>query len=107
MQNPRSTSKSPLTLLVLLGLMVIATLVVISNYFLRPSMEMNLTRKITSNLIRSGLEGTSIIVSGRDIILEGVVQSQADVVKAERLIQENGDIRQLENKLVIKNQTIE
>ena len=107
MQNPHHASKSPLTLLVLLGLMVIATLVVISNYFLRPSMEMNLTRNITSNLIKSGIEGASITVSGRDIILEGAVQSEADIVKVERLIQENWDIRQLENKLVIKNQTIE
>jgi len=107
MQNLSHTSKSPLTLLLLLALMVIATLVVISNYFLRPSMEMDLTKKITSNLIRSGLASTSITVSGRDVTLEGSVKNQADAVKAERLIQENWDIRQLENKLVIKNQTIE
>jgi hypothetical protein len=107
MQNLSRTSKSPFTLLVLLALMVIATLVVISNYFLRPSMEMDLTKKITSNLIRSGLEGTSITVSGRDVTLEGSVKNQADAVKAERLIQENWDIRQLENKLVIKNPRIE
>ena len=107
MPNPDHSSKSPLTLLVLLAVMVIATLVVISNYFLRPSMEFDLTHKITKNLLSYGINNAVINVSGRDVTLTGSVLNHDESIKAVKLIRKNRDIRQVDNKLVIKNQTIE
>ena len=107
MQSTVCSSKSPLTLLVLIAVMVVATLVVISNYFLRPGMELDLTHRITKNFLSYGINSAIINVSGRDVTLTGSVLNYTDAKNIEKLIQETQGIRQVENKLVIKNQTTE
>jgi osmotically-inducible protein OsmY len=99
--------KSPLTLLILIGIMVIATLVVMSNYFLRPGVESDLNQEIVRNLRSQGLQDAMIKVSGRDVKLTGSTTNHADAIKAEKIIQDIWGINQIENNLVIKKQTIE
>ena len=107
MQKIVRSSKSPLTLLVLLGVMVIATLVVISDYFVRPGMEQDLTEKVTQGLHNQGLLNATVKVRGRDVKLSGSVPSSASSKQAEEMIQQIQGIHQIENNLVIKNQAIE
>jgi len=107
MQKTVRPSKSPLTLLVLLGIMVIATLVVISDYFVRPGMEQDLTDKVTQGLHNQGLLNATVKVRGRDVMLSGSIPDSVNSKQAEEMIQQIQGIRQIDNNLVIKNQAIE
>lgn len=107
MQAEGTTSKSPLTLLFLIGLLVVATLVVISNYFLRPGLELSIKDQVRGNLRESGIKTVKVSVDGRNVLLEGFILSQADWMKAESIVNQISGIHQVENQLVVKNQTIE
>ena len=107
MQKTVRSSKSPLTLLVLLGIMIISTLVVISDYFVRPGMEQDLTQKVTQGLHKQGLLDATVKVRGRDVILSGSVPNSVTSKQAEEMIQQIQGIHQIDNNLVNKNQSIE
>ena len=107
MQSEGTTSKSPLTLLLLIGILVIATLVVISNYFLRPGMELSIKDRVRDNLRDSGINTVKVSVDGRNVLLEGFILNQADWIKAESIVNKIRGIHQIENQLVVKNQTNE
>ncbi len=107
MQESERSSRSPLTLMILIGFMVISTLVVMSNYFIRPSMESGLAQKITENLHSQGLLDMTLKIRGEDVTLTGHASNNAEAIKAEKMIQEIWGIHKVDNKLVIKKQTIE
>ncbi len=107
MQAEGTIPKSPLTLLLLIGILVVATLVVISNYFLRPGLELSIKDQVRGNLRESGIKTVKVSVDGRNVLLEGFILSQADWMKAESIVNKISGIHQVENQLVVKNQTIE
>lgn len=102
-----NSPKSPLVLLTTLGILVIATLVVASTYFLRPGIELELKNKLANNFAKAGLVNTMINISGRDVTLNGAVPNKAEALKAENAAKEIWGIRQVNNQLLIKNQSIE
>lgn len=107
MQAEDTKSKSPLTLLLLIGIMVISTLVVISNYFLRPSLELNIKDEVNQNLKENGFKSVKVKVEGRDVLLEGFIFKQEDSLKVENVMSKIQGIHQIDNQLVVKNQTNE
>jgi len=90
-------------LLLSLALLVIATLVVITTYFLRPGMEYDLKHQLTSNFHRAGINQATIEVKGRDVILHGAVKNSHAAIQAELIAKQTPGIHQVENRLVIKN----
>ena len=107
MQAEDTTSKSPLTLLLLIGILVVATLVVIANYFFRPGLELSIKDQVRGDLRESGIKTVKVSVEGRNVLLEGFILSQADWIKAESIVNKVQGIHQVENQLVVKNQTNE
>ncbi len=95
--------KSPLVFLFLVSVLVVSTLVVASEYFLRPQIELELKQKITHRFAQVGLAKTNIELSGRDVILNGSVKSKDAVMRAERATKEIWGIRQVDNQILIKN----
>lgn len=100
-------SKSPLILSAILGFLIISTLVVASSYFLRPNMESELKRQLGNELLLSGIDNTVIDISGRDVTLNGLVNSKAEANKVEKIAREIWGIRDVNNHLVIINQAVE
>ncbi len=107
MQAEGTVTKSPLTLLLLIGILVIATLVVISNYFLRPGMELSIKDRVQENLRESGINTVKVSVDGRNVLLEGFILNQADWIKTENIVKKVRGIHQIQSQLVVKNQTNE
>jgi len=107
MQAEGTTSKSPLTLLLLIGLLVVATLVVLSNYLLRPGIELSIKEQVHGDLRESGIKTVKVSVEGRDVLLEGFTLNHADWMKAESIVNNIRGINQVKNQLVVKNQTNE
>lgn len=107
MQAEVTTSKSPLTLLLLIGILVISTLVVISNYFLRPGLELSIEDQVRGNLSEIGIKTVKVSVEGRNVLLEGFTLNHSDWKKAEIIVNKIQGINQVENLLVVKNQTNE
>ena len=99
--------KSPLILLTTLAILTVATLVAASAFFLKPSIELELKTKLVQSFADVGLFDTGINVSGRDVILSGEVDTNNDVIKAEKIAKEVLGIRTVINQLVVKNQTTE
>ncbi len=107
MSEYSQSAKSPFVLLTSLGILVIATLVVASTYFLRPGIEYELKEKLLHDFANAGFVNTSINVSGRDVTLRGNVQDKAEALKAENTAKQIWGIRQVDNQLLIKNQSVE
>jgi hypothetical protein len=101
------TPKSPLVLLTSLSILVVATLVVASGYFLRPGIELELKKELISHFASTGFSSTIVHISGRDVILNGAVENKADALKAEKTAKEIWGVRQVDNQLLIKNQSVE
>ena len=102
-----TTSKSPLTLLLLIGILVIATLVVVANYFLRPGLELSIKGEVHGDLIDSGIKTVKVSVNGRDVLLEGFISTHELREKAENIVNNISGISQVKSQLVVKNQTNE
>ena len=102
MKKSISSSKSAFLLLSMLGVLIISTLVVISSYFLLPSIELDLKTKLVANLSRTGVTSSNISVSGRNITLYGPVSSNTDVIVAENIAKSIWGVRQVNNSLLIK-----
>ena len=105
MLKTKPQSKSPLTLLLLIGCLVISTLVMISNYFFRPGLELELKNRIVSKLYSYSLYNPVIKVEGRDVVLKGIARNRAEAEKIEAEIQSISGIHQVDNKLLINNQS--
>lgn len=106
-QKPIGLPKSVLLLLSILGVLVISTLVVISSYFLRPSIELDLKAKLIDNFSKAGVDNSIIYVSGRDITLSGSVSSKADAKISENIAKSVWGVRQVNNSLLIEAKEIE
>ena len=107
MQAEGTRSKSPLTLLLLIGVLIIATLIVISNYFLRPGLELNIREAVSKNLREGGMKTVKVSVEGRNVLLQGYIHKNTDSIKAENIVSNILGVHQVENQLVVKNQTNE
>ena len=106
MLKQKSKSKSPLTLLILISFLVISTLVMISNYFLRPGLESDLRNRITATLSAHNIVNAVIKVQGRDVILNGIAANPLIAKKAESDIKSIAGINAVRSKLVIEKQDI-
>lgn len=103
--NRELKSKSPLTLLLLIACLVIATLVMISNYFFRPGLELDLRNRIVSKLYSYRLYNPVIKVEGRNVILNGIARNKIEAEKVVDEIQSISGIHRVENKLLINDQS--
>jgi len=103
--KPKPKPKSPLTLLFLIACLVIATLVMISNYFFRPGLELDLKNRIASKLYSYDLLNPVIKVEGRDVVLNGIASNKAEAEKIGAEIESIAGINQVDNKLLINNQS--
>jgi len=81
MLKPEPKSKSPLTLLLLIACLVIGTLVMISHYFFRPGLELDLKNSVVSNLYSYDLFSPVIKIEGRDIVLKGIASDEEEAEK--------------------------
>ncbi len=99
--------KSPLIFLGLIAFLIVSTLVVASSYFLKPSIELELKIKLEQSLANVGIFNTGVKLSGRDVILNGQVNSISDLIKAEKIAEGVLGVRDVTNQLLVKNQTNE
>jgi osmotically-inducible protein OsmY len=81
--------------------------VVISNYFLRPGLESSIKDQVQGNLSEGGIKTVKVSVEGRNVLLEGFTLNHSDWMKAESIVNKIQGINQVENLLVVKNQTTE
>jgi len=95
-------AKSPLILLFLVAVLVVATLVVASEYFLRPQIESELKQKISLSFAKAGLLGTKVELSGRDVILNGSVSSKSTLQSVENTTKQIWGIRQVDNQIIVR-----
>ncbi len=106
MLRPRNLSfrsKSPLVLLLLLTILVISTLITASAYFLRPSIETEIKEKVREKIEEKGLGNMVVDVSGRDVTISGYVDTKEKSSKVEKISSEVQGVREINNKLLIKN----
>ena len=100
--NREPKPKSPLTLLLLIACLVIATLVMISNYFFRPGLEQDLRNRVVTKLYSHQLFNPAVSVEGRDVVLNGVVRDKFEAAKIEAEIQSISGIHHVDSKLLIQ-----
>ena len=103
-QTFSGSSKSPLILLSILGVLIIATLVMISSYFLRPSIEIDLRDQLSSGLSKAGIVTPIVHVSGMDVTLKGVVLDQSKIEEAEKTAKKVWGVRRVNNYLSVESQ---
>lgn len=89
----------------ILASLVIATLVMISNYFFRPGLELDLKNKILSKQYSHQLLNPNIKVEGRDVILKGIARNKFEAAKIEAEIQSVSGIHDVDSRLLIQNQS--
>jgi len=102
-----NASKSTFILSSILGMLIVSTLVAISSYFIRPSIELDLKTKLVSKLSKIEVKNSFIQVSGRDITLYGSVPNKIDALTAEDIATNIQGVRQVKNELLIKGEKIE
>ena len=95
------SAQSALLLLSIIGVLIISTLVVISSYFLRPTIELDLKEKLVISLSDVALENQVINVSGRDITLHGSVGDIREATIAEETAKKVWGVRQVSNNLFV------
>lgn len=101
MTQSGSSPKSAFILLSIISIMVISTLVLISSYFLRPAIEINLKDQLVSSLSKAGLMNSMVRVSGRDVELHGAVSNINERIAAEEAAKQIWGVRQVENHLLV------
>lgn len=102
MSKPQTKSKSPFTLLFLITLLIISTLVMVSNYFFRPGLESDLKNRIISTLYTHDIFNAVIDVNGRDVVLKGITSNSDEAKKIEADIQNISGVNRLHSKLLIE-----
>jgi len=105
MLKPEAKSKSPLTLSLLIACLLIGTMVMISHYFFRPGLEMDLKNRVVNKLYSFNLLNPVIKVEGRDVVLNGVVPNKKAAAKIEAEIESISGINNVKSQLLIQNQT--
>lgn len=100
----KTKPKSPLVLLLLIFLLALVTLVTASNYFLRPLMETEIKEKVAHKIEEKGHSNINVDVSGRDVTIKGIVNSEAESSILEKISSNVEGVREINNKLLIKNQ---
>lgn len=123
MSDPASQNKSPIILLVLLSVLVIATLVVASLYFVRPSLEAQYKERASQKQKAAGSLDTKPQVTGKSADLTAVVEAMTKPilpkpvmskqmllkpmltkpVKVERSEKDDCGIHFYENQLLVRN----
>jgi len=103
MFSSRTTSKSPLTLLVLIAFLVISTLVLVSNYFFRPGLELEIKNQVLSKLYSHNIFNAVIDVKGRDVSLHGVTTDLSVAKKIEAEILNISGVHKLESSLHVQD----
>lgn len=101
-EDMQTRPKSPLIFLGCMAVLIVATLVVASAYFLKPSIESELEDRLIKHFSLKGFDETQIEVSGRDVTLLGYVSDKAEAQQAEAIAREVSGIRTVENNLLIK-----
>ena len=101
MLKQHSKPKSPFTLLFLISLLVISTLVVVSNYFFRPGLESDLRNKIISKLYSHNVFNAAIKVEGRDVTIDGIATNELESNKLEMDVQNISGINRVQNNIKI------
>lgn len=91
-------------MLFLITLLIISTLVLVSNYFFRPGLETDLKNRIISTLYSHKIFNAVIDVNGRDVVLKGVTPNSSEAKKIEADIQNISGVNQLYSKLQIENE---
>ena len=74
----------------------------ISNYFVRPGLELDLKNKINYTLYSHNISNAVINVEGRDVVLNGVVANLLTAKQLESEIQNISGINQVKNMLVVE-----
>ncbi len=92
-----------MVLLLLLTVLVISTLITASAYFLRPSIETEIKEKVIEKIEQKGLGNMIVDVSGRDVTISGYVDTKEKSSKVEEISSEVQGVREINNKLLIKN----
>lgn len=77
----------------------------ISYYFFRPGLEMDLEKRIVNRLFSYNLLNPVIKVEGRDVVLNGVVPNKNAAAKIEAEIESISGIHHVESQLLIQNQS--
>ena len=90
-----------------MGTLIIATLTFGSAYFIEPNVETDLRNKLLTRFTQLGIANNVVSISGRDVTLTGSVKNKKESIMAENTALAIQGIRQVDNKLLIKNQTIE
>ena len=104
MLKPQTKSKSPLTLLLSITVLIISTLVMVSNYFFRPGLESDLKKRVISTLYSHNIFNAVIDVNGRDVVLKGVTPNSNEAKKIEADIQNISGVNHLYSKLLIEDE---
>ena len=79
----------------------------LSNYFVRPGVELELEQKIIQNFERQNLLNTVIRVKGRDVSISGTVLNNTEAQNVEKILKSIEGIRQIDNHLVLRNRPVE
>lgn len=101
MLKPQTKSKSPFTLLFLIAVLIISTLVMVSNYFFRPGLESDLKNRIHSMLYSHDIFNAVIDVNGRDVVLKGITPNSSEAKKIEEDVQNISGVNRLHSKLEV------
>ena len=104
MLKPEANSKSPVTVLFLITVLIISTLVMVSNYFFRPGLESDIKNRIISALYSHAIFNAVIDVNGRDVVLKGITPNPVEAKKIENDIKNIKGVNQLYSKLVIESE---
>jgi len=105
MLKPEEKPKSPLTLSFFIACLLIGTMVMISHYFFRPGLEMDLENRVVNKLHSYNLLNPVIKVEGRDVVLNGVVPNKNAAAKIEAEVENISGIHNVESQLFIQNQS--
>ncbi|KAG1657140.1 DNA polymerase I [Nymphon striatum] len=75
--------------------------------YANPCLELNIKDEVSQNLKENGFKSVKVKVEGRDVLLEGFIFKQEDSLKVENVMSRIQGIHQIDNQLVVKNQTNE
>lgn len=96
-----SNLKTSLLLLLFIAILIISTLVFVSNYFFRPGLELDIKRQVISKLQAYHIINPSVEVEGMDVKLTGMTMNHREAQNIEADIQTISGINQLDSHLTI------
>lgn len=102
MLNAVSKHKSPVALFALVAILIVATVFVFSNYFVKPGYELDIRNKIVSKLNAYNIFNAVINIEGGSVILNGIATNTKEAMRFESEIKGISGIEQVDNKIVIQ-----